>query len=74
VPRFSELADVNIDQALAWYANDDRIPSAFESCHPLVIAQARRISGGDWRRCVRDTDGGIIVHAEPKWQREASEE
>lgn len=68
MPKFSEVADVNIDAAQAWYDDDERVPTAFARCHPLVIAQARRMSGGDWRRCVVESDGGIVVHHDAKWQ------
>lgn len=75
MPRMSDVMTLDgatEAAAVAWYA-DERVPPAFARCHPLVVAQARRLSGGDWRRCVLDDAGSIVVHHSPMWQREATE-
>lgn len=73
VPTISETMSAQALEgaALAWYLDETRVPQAFRRCHPLVIATARDMCGGDWRRCVLDADGAIVVHAEPKWQPES---
>lgn len=56
----------NIERDSGWY-NKHRVPAAFRTCHPHVIARAALASGGDWFRCVADADGSITVYNYRVW-------
>lgn len=58
--------------AARWYA-DNEVPQAFRGLHPRVLATVRRLSGGDWQRCVVDIDGSVVVHNSRQWHRTKSE-
>ncbi len=67
--EIARVRDDIIDGAVQWY-REMPMPEAFQACHPAVIRRAKRMCGGDWRRCVLDNDGGIVVHKKIMWQYE----
>lgn len=69
MPKLRDLSSlgpsITVDAA-RWYS-ENRVPVAFRHLPPKVIRQAYRLAGGDWRRCVTDDDGQIVVYNHPMW-------
>lgn len=60
------LTQKMIDEAVDWYIQT-RVPRRFVGAHPLVLARAKAIAGGNWQRCVLDEDGSITIYNHPQW-------
>lgn len=66
VEQVTDVHDQVIEKAVTWYRHT-RMPKAFRTAHPRVIEEVERICDGDWRRCVIEQDGSIVVHNRPVW-------
>jgi hypothetical protein len=73
VPRIGEVTDLHpwiIEDAQRWYAYQP-MPATFAHIDRRILRRAHRMAGGDWRRCVLDTDGqSLVVHDRIMWQYE----
>lgn len=49
-----------------WY-DTNRVPVAFREVDPVILAYALVECGGDWFRCVVDTDGTVTVYNYQVW-------
>ena len=66
VRDLTSLSASVIADAAVWYV-ENRVPVAFRSLPPKVLREAYRLADGDWRRCVTDDDGQIVVYNRPMW-------
>ena len=60
------LARTVTDRAVKWYA-DNGVPKAFRNVDPVILKEVIRLNGGDWRRCITDGDGSVIVCRNVQW-------
>lgn len=66
VGHVSGLHETVIQQAAGWY---DEVPKPFKKADPLVLATARKLSGGNWHKCIIDPDKSIIVCRNVVWEK-----
>lgn len=69
MPKFHDLSSLSAAvtaDAAQWYT-ENRVPVAFRHLPPKVVREAYRLADGDWRRCVTDDDGQIVVYNQPMW-------
>lgn len=57
-----------IDQAVEWYA-ENHVPQAFRDLPKILLKEVKRISGGQWNRCVVDEFGTVTIYNHPQWVR-----
>jgi len=62
----SGLHDVVLNNAASWYA---QVPPAFLKADPMVLTEARKLSKGNWQKCIVDRDGSIIVCRTVVWSK-----
>ena len=67
VREITSLAETIASDLAKWY-EDNSVPCAFRPLSPLVVARAAILCEGDWRRCVTDGDGSLIVYDKPHWE------
>ena len=66
VEQSVSLVDHTLADMAKWYAKD-RVPKGFRDCDPLVLRSVKRLSGGDWRRCVVESPMSVVVHRSIMW-------
>lgn len=66
IARTTDLDQRVVEQAAAWYP-DNPVPEPFRGIDPAVVRRAAGLSAGDWRRCLTDGDGTIVVCKHPVW-------
>lgn len=71
MPRLSEVTDVPLNEAVAWYARAaQRLPPAWGHLDPRLIRTAMRLADSDPRRVVLSDDkAALIVYHNIRWSR-----
>jgi len=64
VGNASGLHEVVLTNAAGWY---NQVPKAFLGADPMVLQTAKKLSGGNWHRCIAERDGSIIVCRTVVW-------
>lgn len=68
VMRQANLDARIVGEAAAWYQDNlHHIPEPFRQLEPAVLRRAVGLCRGDWRRCITDGDGTVIVCKHPVW-------
>lgn len=70
VDQSAAPAEQLLSQSVRWYG-ELRVPQAFRGLPGPVLDHLIAVTGGDWRRCVIDEDGVVMIYNGPAWERTA---
>jgi hypothetical protein len=65
-PPLISLVHLEVDELVKWYQDND-IPEVFRAQHPIVLEAIAEICGNDWRRCVLELDGSVVIYNRQMW-------
>jgi len=71
MPKLGETTGLDqkfIEDAAKWY-RENHIPQAFRDLPKILLKEVKRLSGGQWNRCVVDEFGSVTIYNNPQWQR-----